>query len=166
MFNSTDRRLYMDQKTYKEQYDRHVTRPKKFAVGDYVFVNVPPTEAKTGQQRQQNEAKSKLLPRTHGPFEVMQVFENVIVVLEGTEWVPTSIDRCTLAPPPRKVPNDPNTPVQDDEQRFAQSTNDLSDNAVRNTYHEDAVQPSSGDEIIPHFIRIVDHVSHQDGRVT
>lgn len=47
MFNSADRRLYMVQKTCKRNYDKLVTRPKTFKEGDYVFVNIAPTEAKT-----------------------------------------------------------------------------------------------------------------------
>lgn len=52
MFNSTDRRLCMAQKTYNYNFDKHVTRPKNFKVGDNVFVKVPPTEVKTDKQRE------------------------------------------------------------------------------------------------------------------
>lgn len=165
MFNSTDRRLYMAQKTYKDNYDKHVTRPKVFKVGDFVFVNVPPTEAKTVKQEESNEAKSKLLPRTNGPFEVVQAFENYIVILEDDHRVPTSIDRCTSAPKPRNVPTDPNTVAdQDDEHRFVPTATDASDNDTTNSAHSDATLHDASDHE-RYVIRIIDHVNHANRRI-
>lgn len=128
------------------------------------MVNIPPTEAKTVRQREQNKAKEKLLPRTHGPFELVQVFENYVVVLEDKTLVPTSIDSCTLEPIPRNVPAYQNPEVLDKEIRFAQRTKDTQDNKASNQLHDDTEDHVMND-YEPQFILIVDHVAHNEGRV-
>ncbi len=96
--------------------------------------------------------------------------------------VPTSIDRCTRAPPPREAPNNPNNdascegqqqpcrngsdaPNTRDEPVVVQNENDTSGQIVSDPVHNDA----KNDELLeksPYFIRIVDHTNHNDGRVT
>lgn len=93
MLNYTDRRLSMAQKMYMFQFDKNITPQNNFDVGDCVFFKLPPTESRTVKQKDQNEANFELLIRTHGPFEVVQVFEYVVVLLEDDTRLPTSIDR-------------------------------------------------------------------------
>lgn len=133
MFNSTYRRFYMAQKTCKRNYDKNVTRRKTFKVGDYVFVNIFPTESKTVKQKQQNEANSKLLTCKHGPFEVVQVFENVILVLEDDFKVQINVDLCTLSQNPRTEPQNSNSDQADNEVRFVHYSTDTMDMAP--TFH-------------------------------
>lgn len=70
IFNPTDLSLYHAQRTYKKAYDKHVRRPKRSNVGDHVFVDVPPTEATTSEERAADISKSKLGPRSNGPLKV------------------------------------------------------------------------------------------------
>lgn len=114
-------------------------RPKRFNVGDNVFLNVPPTEARTADERAAETSKSNLGPRTDGPFKVIQVFENVVVVDEYGIRVPISINRYTRAPPPCPTPLDPNTRLDGtDEPRFVDDSNDVKDSSRPNAFHEDA----------------------------
>lgn len=86
-------------------------------------------------------------------------------MLEEDIRVPTSIDCCTLVPTPRNVPTDPNPNTCDEEIRFAQPTTDEKDNNASNQLHDDTTDHGTHDHSL-HFIRIVDHVAHNDGRVT
>lgn len=165
MFNSADRRLYMAQKTYKRNFDRNV-QAKRFKQGDYVFVNIPPNEAKSAREKNDSATKGKLAAKAYGPLRIHQVFENVLVLEEDNSLVPTSIDRCTPAPTPREAPSNPNNETSTSEEPVVvQYENDTSDRIVADPVHDDT-NTDELSETAPFFIRIVDHTNHKDGRVT
>lgn len=97
MLDKADQRSIRDQHRYKDNFYRKL-HPRKFKVGDYVFVNRPPPAAKSVAQKADSMAQTKLLTRTQGPFEVIQVYDNILVVKDANTHVPVSIGRCTLAP--------------------------------------------------------------------
>ena len=164
MFNSADRRLYMAQKTYKQNYDKHVSR-KTFKVGDFVFVNRPPSEARTENEKKDSETKSKLQARAYGPHKVRQVFENVLVLEEDGTLVPTSINRCSLAPPKRASPPKPNPEANAAPQQVHAETEAL-DTPTRNDLQTDATDNELHGNSPPFVVRIIEHIKHLDGRIS
>ncbi len=113
MFNKADRRLYMAQQSYKKNYDRNVKYTKVFQPGQYVFIDRPPNQGRTAQQKAENIAQSKLRERVIGPYKIVQVFDNVVVVEDQSFRVPISIDRCVQAPVPTPPPPNPNAQNDD-----------------------------------------------------
>lgn len=165
MINSKDQRLYHSQRRYKKAYDKHVRRPKRFNLGDYVFIDVSPTVARTAEERAADLSKAKLGSLANGPFQVVQVFENVVVVDEDGISVPMSIDRCTRAPPPQPTPLNPNDRLDNSEEpRFVDGPNDFKDTSGPTDLHDDATEHDTDDHE-PLLICIVEHKTHADDRV-
>ena len=114
---------------------------------------------------------------------MVQEWDNVLVVKDTDTHVPVSIDRCTKAPDGRNHPPNPNKTDQSQhgEDHTTTESVQLNDDGVttpQGAYTElqdvssDAQQVMAEDEAIgnttlePYIIRIVDHTSHMDGRIT
>ena len=108
MFARAEDRVITAQQRYKIYSVRHRGNYPAIDIGPEVFVERPKTELKTVQEKEEQEVKSKLLPKSDGPFKFVQSFENVVVICDNDVNVPVSIDRCTPAPPIRSPPANPN----------------------------------------------------------
>lgn len=71
---------------------------KRFGEGDMVFLDQPKYEPKTGKERDNQIDKSKLLPKSTGPFRFICEYRDVIVVNEADAELPVYVCRCSKAP--------------------------------------------------------------------
>ena len=86
MFDKTDRRMYMAQQNYKENYDKSIRKQVQYKVGDYVFIDRPRNQQRTVQERNESINISKLRPQVIGPYLIKQVFDAVLVVMTMVLW--------------------------------------------------------------------------------
>lgn len=68
-----------------------------FCPGDYVYVDRPPT-AKIAAGRMADESRSKILPKTVGPFRIIDTMSHTIKVDEDCILNVISVNRTTSAP--------------------------------------------------------------------
>jgi len=164
MFARAEDRMIASQQRYKTYSDRRRGNRPAIDVGSEVFVDCPKTELKTVQEKEDHEAKSKLLPKSVGPFKVVQAFENVVVIRDNNVNVPVSIDRCTPAPPSRSPPVNPNSNTT-----AATSPTTPIPALSDSTDHPDVTPTSQPDAVSPPantIARILSHTDHMDGRTT
>lgn len=73
-----------------------------------VFLDRPKHEPKTAKERDEQIAKSKLLPKSTVPFRVIRAYPDVVVIDEASAELPVSIHRCSKAPDENTTLNDLN----------------------------------------------------------
>ena len=66
-----------------------------------VSITRPRIDSKTAAERDKDGSHSKLVPKTYGPFKVVQTFDNTVAVdLDGVH-TQVALDRLTRAPDER-----------------------------------------------------------------
>lgn len=125
------------QAAYKRQVDKAVRTIPVITKGMRVFVDREPTRAKSKQEKEEDVVRSKLMPKSYGPFKVIDADEVTVTIDQDGIPNKISIDRVTTVPSTR--PNEQDS-----------SSNDLP--TMVNDEQEFAVD------------RIVDHRDEQDGR--
>lgn len=108
IFSSADNRTRLAQAAYKRYNDKNKRVTKRFNNGDMVFIDRPKHEPKISKERDEQIAKSKLLPKSTGPFKVISSYPDVTVVEQDGVKLPVSVDRCSRAPDTNSTPKNPN----------------------------------------------------------
>lgn len=91
-----DKNLGLAQRRYKMDYDCLVRFVDTFGVEDYVFMGRPPL-LRSAAESSASEESSKLLSRKQGPYSVVIVNENTLIIVQDGLESTVSIHRATLA---------------------------------------------------------------------
>lgn len=82
------------QEAYRTNFDKAICIGTPIALGDEVYLDRPPKYAVT----ERDKTYSKLLPRKLGPFRVLKVFPNTVIIDYNGLKETVSMDRISKAP--------------------------------------------------------------------
>jgi len=133
------------QRRYKADHDQHVKKVISLRRGDLVYLDRPPSWTLTDAERMSLEAKSKLLPRTTGPFQVIRTSQGTATLDENGIENTVSIDRVTLAPVRGSPPPEEEEEVRRDHAQETQLQVPDNDNANQGTHLPDENQAKALD---------------------
>lgn len=94
------------QASYKRQVDKAVRTIPSISKGMHVFVDREPTRAKSKHEKEEDVVRSKLLPKSYGPFEVLEADEVTVTIDQNGIPNKVSIDRVTTVPTKRAITTD------------------------------------------------------------
>ena len=84
---------------YKKYYDRNAKPPSEVRGGHQVYVQRPLNYALYQEERVKNARRSKLLPKSNGPFTETAARGNVVTIVQDGMRHLVSIDRITPTVP-------------------------------------------------------------------
>ena len=123
--------LQKAQARYKNDFDKKVRVELKLRRGDFVYIDRPPTWAMTQADKDKFQNKSKLMPKTTGPLQVLKATAETATIDEDGISNTVSIDRVTLAPrcPDNDTVSNTDTPTTKEgrDERFAPFSQDVGD---------------------------------------
>lgn len=108
MFGNSEDRSLLVQAACKRYFEKNVHVSKRFNDGDMAFIDRPKHELKTTKERDEQIAKSKLLPKSSIPFRVIRDYSDVIVIDQAGAKLPVSLEHCSKVPAENKAPDNPN----------------------------------------------------------
>ena len=80
LFNNTDGRNQIAQTAYKRYLNRKIRFTKTFKDGEFFFIDTLPVEPKIVQEKANGNSKSKLLPKSTGPFRIILTLDLLILI--------------------------------------------------------------------------------------
>lgn len=98
MFGKAEDRILLARASYKRYFNKNLRVTKRFDTGGMSFLGQPKHEPKTAEERDEQIAKSKLLPKSTGHFYVISAYLNVVVIYQAGSKLPVSVDPCSKAP--------------------------------------------------------------------
>jgi len=162
MHATTGRKLTKAQQRYKKYFDRKVRHVPTFATGDYVYVDKPPPSAKTKAEVLADAPRSKLLPKSEGPFPVLTSTGHTITIRQDGVANTISADRATLVPTGNSDgTNDANAAGNDEQGGTADHTVDDAEATAQGNLDQAHVTSAevtetptlSGEYVVHHIVR-------------
>ena len=121
-----------------------------------MFVQRPPGYALSKEEQYLNTARSKLLPKSYGPFEVTDIIGDLITINENGIRHTISVDRVSLDHS-RRQPNDDSLP---------KTTPSETKNPYKSAHSNVTPTPSSAYSSDLHVLdKIVEHHTHKRQRI-